>query len=160
MEKLVDLGLARSIGLSNFNSEQVDRILTMARIKPVTNQVECSPLCNQRKLIAFLKERNITLTAYCPLAKGNAPFYEDSRVAAMAEKYNKTPAQICLRYLVSKQWDNQLYVWATVNIRVFRYDKCRRLNWVPYRYQNHRTKNEFIRMSMFSTLNWPKKSDT
>lgn len=102
MEKLVDLGLTRSIGLSNFNSEQVDRILSMARIKPVTNQVECSPLLNQKKLITFLKERNITLTAYCPLAKGKAPFYDDARVAAIAEKYNKTSAQIALRYLVSK----------------------------------------------------------
>lgn len=103
MEKLVDLGLTRSIGVSNFNSEQVDRILSMARIKPVTNQVECCPVLNQKKLIAFLKERNITLTAYCPLAKGKSPFYTDERVAAIAKKYNKTAAQIALRYLVRKK---------------------------------------------------------
>lgn len=60
MEKLVESGRVRSIGISNFNSEQMDRILSIATIKPVTNQVECHPNLNQRKLINFSAARNIT----------------------------------------------------------------------------------------------------
>lgn len=111
MEKLVELGLVRSIGLSNFNSEQIDRILKIATIKPVVNQVECSPVINQRKFIKFCKERDITIIAYSPLAitaysqklvlKGNLPDYAtDEKVKEIAKKYNKSTTQIALRYLV------------------------------------------------------------
>lgn len=98
MEKLVDLGLVKSIGLSNFNSEQVDRVVNESRIKPVSNQVECSPLINQKKLTAFCKEREVIIVAYCPLARQQ--FNTRKEVQDIAIKYNKTPAQICLRYLV------------------------------------------------------------
>lgn len=67
MEKLVDLGIVKSIGISNFNSEQVDRVVNESRIKPVSNQVECSPNINQKKLTAFCKERDVVVVAYSPL---------------------------------------------------------------------------------------------
>lgn len=105
MEKLVKLGLVRSIGVSNFNSEQLQRILDNCEIKPVTNQVECSPALNQRKLTQFCKERGVTLTAYSPLgrpkpAEKKPDFYYSEKTKALADKYKKTPAQIVLRYLV------------------------------------------------------------
>lgn len=104
MERLVESGLVKSIGVSNFNSEQIARLLTVAKIKPVVNQVECSPTINQRELTKFCKDRNIAITGFCPLGHpnpaGRSPaFMYDSRVAAIADKYNKTPAQIGLRYL-------------------------------------------------------------
>lgn len=109
MEKLVDLGLVKSIGVSNFNSEQVTRILDNCRIKPVTNQVECNPTLNQKKLIEFCKARDITVTAYSPLTKPHAwikdstmpkPAFLNSKVVEIAKKHNKTPAQVVLRFLV------------------------------------------------------------
>lgn len=109
MEKLVDLGLTKSIGVSNFNSEQITRILENCRIKPVTNQVECSATLNQKKLTAFCKERDITVTAYSPLTRPHSyaadsnlpkPALLDDRVKKIGEKYGKTSAQIVLRYLV------------------------------------------------------------
>lgn len=105
MEKLIKLGLVRSIGVSNFNSQQLQRVLDNCEIKPVTNQVECSPALNQRKLTQFCKERGITLTAYSPLgrpkpAEKKPEFYYSEKTQAIAEKYKKTPAQIVLRYLV------------------------------------------------------------
>jgi len=109
MEKLVDLGLAKSIGVSNFNSEQITRVLGNCRIKPVTNQVECSPSLNQKKLIEFCKARDIVITAYSPLSRPYRyeadksmpkPALLDPRVEEMGKKYNKTPAQVVLRYLV------------------------------------------------------------
>lgn len=98
MEKLVDLGLVKSIGLSNFNSEQVDRTVNESRIKPVSNQVECSPIINQKQLTAFCKEREVVIIAYCPLARHQLNNKEG--IKQLAAKYNKTPAQICLKYLV------------------------------------------------------------
>lgn len=105
MEKLVDLGLVKSIGASNFNSEQIDRLIREGRIKPVTNQVECSPTINQRKMIEFCKERNIYVVAYSPLGQPNPKLKEpdylySDKTAAIARKHNKTPAQIGLRFLV------------------------------------------------------------
>lgn len=106
MEKCVQLGLVKSIGVSNFNSEQITRVLSMATIRPVVNQVECSPTINQRKLTKFCRERNIQMMGFCPLGHPNiharTPTYMfDDRVKRIADKYNKTPAQIGLRYLVS-----------------------------------------------------------
>uniref|UniRef100_A0A0K8TRW6 Putative aldo/keto reductase family n=1 Tax=Tabanus bromius TaxID=304241 RepID=A0A0K8TRW6_TABBR len=105
MEKLVELGLTKSIGVSNFNSEQLDRLLSAATIKPVHNQVECHPALNQKKLIKFCKDRDIVVTAYCPLGRPNpakkTPNYIfDDKVKAIGNKYNKTAAQVVLRYLV------------------------------------------------------------
>lgn len=105
MEKLVRSGRVRSIGLSNFNSRQTARILSIATIKPVTNQVECHPNFNQRKLNTFSRARNITITAYAPLgrpqaANGQQLAIKDPKVLQMAKRYRKTPAQIILRYTV------------------------------------------------------------
>ncbi|KAJ6646473.1 Aldo-keto reductase family 1 member B10 [Pseudolycoriella hygida] len=105
MERLVDQGLVRSIGLSNFNSEQITHILNGCKIKPVINQVEFSPSLNQRKLIEFCKERGIAVSAFTPLGRPNpqlktpAFIYDDS-VIEIGRKYNKTSAQVVLRYLI------------------------------------------------------------
>lgn len=106
MEKLVKLGLVCSIGVSNFNSEQLTRLLENCEIKPVTNQVEYSPSVNQKELAAFCKERGVTITAYAPLGKpmpnqSKPKFLTSSKVKDIAKKYNKTTAQVVLRYLVS-----------------------------------------------------------
>lgn len=106
MERLVATGKVKSIGVSNFNSEQIARLLSSANIKPVVNQVECSPQINQTKLTKFCRERNIAVTGFCPLGHPNPAartpdFMYDARVRAIADKYGKSPAQIGLRYLVS-----------------------------------------------------------
>lgn len=109
MEECVKLGLTKSIGLSNFNSQQIDRILSIAQIKPVMNQIECHPNLNQKKLRDFCKQRDIVITAYSPLgspkhnwAKPTDPqvAIEASEILEISKKYEKTPAQVVLRYLV------------------------------------------------------------
>jgi len=107
MEELVDQGLVRHIGLSNFNSEQVKRVLGSARIRPAAIQVECHPYLQQKKLYQFCKQENIAFTAYSPLGSPDRPWakkdepvlLEDPTLVQVANKYNRTTAQICLRYL-------------------------------------------------------------
>ena len=109
MEECVKLGLTKSIGLSNFNSEQIERILSVAEIKPVMNQVECHQNLNQKKLREFCAKRGIAITAYSPLGSPARPWAKPGdpsvtvqapEILAISEKYGKTPAQVVLRYLV------------------------------------------------------------
>ncbi|XP_073839633.1 1,5-anhydro-D-fructose reductase isoform X2 [Musca autumnalis] len=105
MEDLVKLGWVRSLGVSNFNITQMQRILDNCCIKPVTNQVECHPALNQLKLREFCTKHNILITAYSPLArpKPTKPlpkFYESVELQQIAEKYKKSIAQVVLRYLI------------------------------------------------------------
>ncbi|XP_043518382.1 1,5-anhydro-D-fructose reductase-like isoform X1 [Frieseomelitta varia] len=109
MEECIKLGLTKSIGLSNFNSQQIDHILSVAEIKPVMNQVECHPNLNQKKLRDFCAQRGISITAYSPFgsprriwAKPTDPqvTIETPEIVTISQKYGKTPAQVVLRYLI------------------------------------------------------------
>lgn len=130
MEDLVDKKLVKSIGVSNFNSKQIQRILDIARIVPANNQVktiksyqntqinikifkiqvECHPYLNQKKLIDFCKAKGITVTAYSPLGSPDRPWakegepklLEDPKLVSLAKKHNKSCAQILLKYQVQR----------------------------------------------------------
>ncbi|XP_055625147.1 1,5-anhydro-D-fructose reductase-like [Toxorhynchites rutilus septentrionalis] len=106
METLVEAGKVRSLGLSNFNSEQIKRILDIAEVKPVTNQIEVNPGWNQKKLIEFCKGHGITVTAFAPMGRphrktyGNKSALGDAKVLEIGKKYGKTDGQVILRYLI------------------------------------------------------------
>ncbi|XP_065361110.1 1,5-anhydro-D-fructose reductase-like [Calliphora vicina] len=105
MEALVEKGLIKSIGVSNFNSEQLARLLANCKIKPIHNQIECHPGLNQKRLIALCKKHDIVVTAYCPLgrpepAKKIPVYLFDDQVKAIGNKYKKSAAQVVLRYLI------------------------------------------------------------
>ncbi|EDW72755.1 uncharacterized protein Dwil_GK17013 [Drosophila willistoni] len=132
MEELVDAGLCRGIGVSNFNAQQINRLLDVAKIKPVILQIECHPYLQQKPLITLCYDNDITVTAYSSLGSGHTPYEKPGSypllknpvILAIAEKYNRTPAQILLRYQtqmgivviprsVSKQhmYDNFITIW-------------------------------------------------
>lgn len=106
LERAVDDGLLRSIGVSNFNRAQLERLLASARIPPVTNQVECHPYLTQQKLSDYCASKNIVLTAYSPLGSPQRPWVtandpvllEDPKLKALAEKYGKSVGQVLIRY--------------------------------------------------------------
>ncbi|XP_032740380.1 estradiol 17 beta-dehydrogenase 5 isoform X2 [Rattus rattus] len=113
MEKCKDAGLAKSIGVSNFNRRQLERILNKPglKYKPVCNQVECHPYLNQRKLLDFCKSKDIVLVAYSALGSQcdtkwvdqNLPvLLADPVLCAIAKKYKRTPALIALRYQLER----------------------------------------------------------
>ncbi|KAB1254131.1 Prostaglandin F synthase 1 [Camelus dromedarius] len=112
MEKCKDAGLAKSIGVSNFNHEQLEKILNKPGLKhkPVCNQVECHPYLNQSKLLEFCTSKDILLVAYAPLGsdsrkawvkKNHPALLQDPVLGAIAEKHGRTPAQVALRYQAS-----------------------------------------------------------
>ncbi|XP_048516219.1 aldo-keto reductase family 1 member B1-like [Athalia rosae] len=106
MEDIHEKGLAKNIGVSNFNKEQLERLLKTAKIKPVTNQVECQPYLAQFELSGYCKSKGIVLTAYRPIGGLGKPWEpklrEDPEIARIAKKYNKTISQILLRYQVDR----------------------------------------------------------
>ena len=116
MEETVKLGITKSIGVSNYNTRQLKELLEVAKIKPVNNQVECTPYLPQKKLIAFAKEHGITITAYSPFGGGpketgganleetavRKSLWEEEPVKTLAAKYNKTVNQILLRFHVER----------------------------------------------------------
>ncbi|XP_070211386.1 aldo-keto reductase family 1 member B1-like isoform X2 [Littorina saxatilis] len=106
MEGLVEKGLARNIGVSNFNIDQLQRLLhTPPKIKPANMQLESHPLFHNQELVDFCRSHGMTVTAFSPLAKGGATYagkqmeniLEDSRVTEIAAKHKRTPAQVVLR---------------------------------------------------------------
>ncbi|XP_067656994.1 aldo-keto reductase family 1 member B7-like isoform X2 [Haliotis asinina] len=114
MESLVEKGLTRSIGVSNFNSEQIQRILQMEGLKyaPVNNQVEINPYNTSDKLISFCREKGIVVTAYSPLGSADHPrfksetnfrrVFDEPSLQQLAKKYGKSIAQVILRWGIQR----------------------------------------------------------
>ena len=109
MEKLVDLGLTKSIGVSNFNVQLLWDMLTYCRIKPVVNEVELHPYLVQDSLVKFMKQYEIVPIAYCPVARGmegktnkgqpvGENLFANQTITSLMDKYQKTGAQIMLNW--------------------------------------------------------------
>jgi len=97
MEALVDKGLVKSIGVSNFNVQTLWDMFTYARILPVCNEVELHPLCTQPTLLKFMKDNSVVPIAYCPIGRGadtrNCPnIFEHPTILALMAKHEKTAA--------------------------------------------------------------------
>lgn len=100
LEEAYKAGKARSIGVSNFQIHDLENILKNCEIKPMVNQVSAHPFYMPFELIEYCKNKDIVFEAYSPLAHGKAK--DIKKVNDVAKKYNKSFAQICLRYLLNK----------------------------------------------------------
>ncbi|CAG2118885.1 unnamed protein product, partial [Medioppia subpectinata] len=94
MEDAYRLGLAKSIGVSNFNSEQLSRVLKHSFIKPVVNQFETHPYLSQEKLVQFCHNNSIQVIAYCPIGKADKGLLNEPILTTIAAKNNKTVPQL------------------------------------------------------------------
>ncbi|OSD05358.1 Aldo/keto reductase [Trametes coccinea BRFM310] len=102
MEKLLDTGKVRSIGVSNFSIKNLEILLKHAKVIPANNQVEVHPCLPQHKLKEYCDEKGILLSAYSPLGQGNPLFFDDPDFAKIAESHAVTPAQVAMSYLVER----------------------------------------------------------
>jgi len=101
LEKLYKDGRVRAIGVSNFEIEHLKRLLDTCEIPPVVNQIECHPYLQQHEIKAFCKEKDIFVESWGPLRRGGSIFEEDT-IKRLAQKYEKTPAQIILRWHIQE----------------------------------------------------------
>ncbi len=96
MEKLLESGRTKAIGVSNFTIRHLEELLTHSTVVPVVNQVEFNPFLNQSELKYYCEEKGIVLEAYCPLSHGTK--LDNDKLLAIAKKYDKSSAQIMLRW--------------------------------------------------------------
>ncbi|MGJ5819325.1 aldo/keto reductase [Paludibaculum fermentans] len=103
LEKLVDLGRCRAIGLSDVNVDQLREIFVQARIKPAAVQVEAHPHLPQTELVEFCQSSGVVMVAFAPLGHGIKPgVLEEPAILAIAQRVNRTPAQVLLAWAVQR----------------------------------------------------------
>jgi 2,5-diketo-D-gluconate reductase A len=97
-EEIAGEGKSRSIGVSNFRLEDLERLGRETEAVPSVNQIELHPRLQQRELRAYHDENGIATEAWSPLAQGEV--LDDPTITAIAENHEKTPAQVVLRWHV------------------------------------------------------------
>ena len=112
MESLVAKNLTRTIGVSNFNTQHLRQLLSIAEVRPTTLQVELHPHNPQTKLIAFAKNAGLRVSAFSPLgglsyislsmATADDVLMNNTLVQSIASKYNKTVVQVLLRWALQR----------------------------------------------------------
>ncbi|XP_003475563.1 aldo-keto reductase family 1 member D1 [Cavia porcellus] len=113
LEACKDAGLVKSLGVSNFNRRQLELILNKPglKYKPVCNQVECHPYFTQPKLLKFCQQHDMVIVAFSPLGTSrnptwvnvsSPPLLDDTFLNLVAKKYNKTAAQVALRFNIQR----------------------------------------------------------
>jgi len=103
LERLVDEGRCKSIGLSDINLEKLKEIVEVARIKPAVIEVESHPYLPEWELLEYCKQHGIVLLAFAPLGHGIEPRLLDHPViVSIAQRVNKTPAQVLLAWAVQR----------------------------------------------------------
>jgi diketogulonate reductase-like aldo/keto reductase len=98
MEEIYKAGKAKAIGVSNYAIKHLEEMKSYASVPPAVNQVEFHPFLVQEQLLNYCKANNIIVEAYCPLIHGTK--LNDDRITAVAKKYNKSNAQILIRWSI------------------------------------------------------------
>ena len=103
MEALVDGGKCKAIGLSDVSLEQVREVFQSSRIKPAVVQVESHPYLPQAEILEFCNSKGMVMLAFAPLGHGIKPgVLELPAIVAIAQRINKTPAQVLLAWAVQR----------------------------------------------------------
>ena len=96
LEELYEAGKIRAIGISNFRERHIEELMKTAKIPPMVNQIRLCPGETQDDLVAYCRDRGMVLEAYSPLGTGK--IFHVPEMEALAEKYQKSVAQICIRW--------------------------------------------------------------
>jgi len=115
MEDMVDLGLTKSLGVSNFNAQLIWDMMTYCKYKPVVNEIELNPSCAQHEFVRFLIDHKIRPIAYAPLSRpgrgghklrdgsfltpeNHSDLRQNSTIKNCAKKYKKSEVQVILNW--------------------------------------------------------------
>ncbi|GAB1450026.1 aldo/keto reductase [Draconibacterium sp.] len=98
LEDLYEKGKIKSIGVSNFDSKQLDELKDYAKIIPAINQIETHAFFQQHDSYKTLKEAGVQMEAWSPFAAGRNNIFSNQTLADIGKKYNKSIAQVCLRW--------------------------------------------------------------
>jgi len=101
MQRARESGHARSIGVSNFSTAELDELIAVADVAPTVDQVQFSPFEYRRRLLEACEERGVVIEAYSPLGTGR--HLGDRTVAEIADRLGRTPAQVLIRWSVQRQ---------------------------------------------------------
>ncbi|HCM34266.1 MULTISPECIES: aldo/keto reductase [Chryseobacterium] len=98
LEELYKEGKIKAIGVCNFTVEKLEELKANSTVLPVINQIELHPVFQQKELQVYDRENNIITQPWSPLGNGNTNLLSNAELKAIAEKYNKTVAQVILRW--------------------------------------------------------------
>ncbi len=98
MEELYEEGKIKAIGLSNFDTDQLKDLMANAKIKPAINQIETHVFFQEHSPYKDLKTADVQMEAWSPFAAGRNGVFENQTLADIGKKYNKSNAQVCLRW--------------------------------------------------------------
>ena len=96
-ERLQEMGLSRSIGVSNFKPKHLERLARETDVVPAVNQIQLNPYVTRKDHRAYHDEHGIVTSSYSPIGKGGE-LLEDRAIAEVAEAHSRTPAQVILRW--------------------------------------------------------------
>lgn len=99
-EELYKAGRIKAIGVSNFMPHHLEPLMKVAEIKPMVNQLEYHPAFHQDETVPYCNEHNILVESWGPLMQGKA--FSNDLLKEVAAKYNKSIAQICIRWELQK----------------------------------------------------------
>ncbi|KAF9893993.1 hypothetical protein FE257_008964 [Aspergillus nanangensis] len=103
LERLLEEGKTRSIGVSNFGVMHIEEMKGYAKVwPPQVNQIELHPWCQQRVIDAYCKKHGIIVESYSPIVRNYKA--SDPTLVAVAQKYNRSTQQILIRYALQKEW--------------------------------------------------------
>ncbi|KQO21103.1 2,5-diketo-D-gluconic acid reductase [Flavobacterium sp. Leaf82] len=102
MQELYTEGKVKAIGVSNFHPDRVMDLVTNTGFVPAVNQIETHPFHQQNETQKFLQDNNIQIESWGPFAEGKNDIFENEILTAIAQKYNKSTAQVILRWLTQR----------------------------------------------------------
>ncbi|WP_169089053.1 aldo/keto reductase [Paenibacillus sp. PL91] len=103
MEELYREGKVRAIGVSNFQEDRLIDLIIHNEVVPAVNQVETHPFNQQIENAKFMKENNVQIESWAPFAEGKNNLFQNEALVSIAQKYNKSVAQVVLRWLSQRE---------------------------------------------------------
>lgn len=102
MQELYQEGKVKAIGVSNFHPDRVIDLVANTGFTPAVNQIETHPFHQQNESQKFLEDNNIQIESWGPFAEGKNDIFQNEILTAIAQKYNKSTAQVILRWLTQR----------------------------------------------------------